>query len=390
MTTYRRVASACLLTHIPGFGNKTIRKLTEYAGGEEEVLKLTKQEAQALLKPRQLEAFLLWQKRNPEEILEAVQQRGISFVPWFLEDYPYRLLAIPDSPYGLYQCGKVEKMPKSLVAVIGARECSAYGAYMAKHIGTKLAECGIGVVSGLARGIDGISQQAAASQSGYTIGVLGCGVDVCYPASNRSLYEQCKREGLLVSEYVPGAKPEAWHFPPRNRIISGLADAVIVVEAREKSGTFITVDMALEQGKDIFALPGRLTDPLSRGCNRLIGQGAQVFTSLEEMLENLPALAGSGDRERKMVIGERKCRDSLAEEKTQNAEAEEEKLGKLATMVFLACDFYPKSVQEVWEAVKMQENGQSILLKEVSEKLLELELAGKILEKGWGYYYKKA
>mgnify|MGYP002235004613 CR=1 FL=1 len=178
--------------------------------------------------------------------------------------------------------GKLPDENEPAVAVIGARECSEYGRYVAEELGQYLGRAGIQVISGMARGIDGISQQAALSAGGTSYGVLGCGVDICYPAQNRRLYEELLEKGGLLSTYAPGTKPLPQYFPPRNRIVSGLSDALIVIEARQKSGTLITVDMALEQGRDVYVVPGRLTDRLSDGCNHLADAGSgSVFISGE-------------------------------------------------------------------------------------------------------------
>ena len=210
--------------------------------------------------------------------------RGVSFVSVGEEDYPKRLLNVPDAPFALYYVGKLPRNEETTVAVIGARNCSAYGKAMARQFGEALAREGVQIISGMARGIDGIGQQAALDAGGYSLGVLGCGVDICYPPENRALYEQLIERGGICSEYPLGTEPRAVLFPPRNRIISGLCDAVLVIEAKERSGTLITVDMALEQGREVYALPGRTTDPLSRGCNRLIRQGASPALSPQEML----------------------------------------------------------------------------------------------------------
>ena len=218
---------------------------------------------------------------------EHLQQSGIRLAVEGDGEYPQRLCKIPDAPYALYYAGALPDQQQKTVAVIGARDCSEYGRYMAKRFGAALAQAGINVISGMARGIDGISQQAALQAGGYSLAVLGCGVDVCYPSEHHNLYDILIEKGGVCSEYPPGTEPKPMLFPPRNRIISGLADAVLVIEAREKSGTLITVDMALEQGREVYALPGRATDPLSRGCNRLIKQGAGLVESPEELLENL-------------------------------------------------------------------------------------------------------
>lgn len=219
-------------------------------------------------------------------------EAGIRMVERGERDYPARLLEIPDPPERLYVLGKLpeEKVPS--VAIIGARECSEYGNYVAARLGECMGRNGIQVVSGMARGIDGIGQTAALDAGGSSFAVLGSGVDVCYPARNRRLYERLRERGGVLSEYPPGTPALSRNFPPRNRIVSGLADAVVVVEAREKSGTLITVDMALEQGKEVYAVPGRVTDALSSGCNRLVKLGAAVLLDPEELAEELRGICG--------------------------------------------------------------------------------------------------
>lgn len=225
-------------------------------------------------------------------------------------EYPERLREIPRPPKGLYILGELpdERMPT--VAVIGARDCSEYGRHVASVLGAALGRSGVQVVSGMARGIDGIGQEAALDAGGKAYAVLGSGVDVCYPAQNRPLYEKLRTGGGILSEYPPGTPPLPGYFPARNRIVSGLADAVVVVEAREKSGTLITVDMALEQGREVYVVPGRVTDPLSKGCNRLMKLGAGILLNTEELVEEvrgicarrLPSVgapeAGGGDEKR--------------------------------------------------------------------------------------------
>ena len=219
-------------------------------------------------------------------------EAGIHMVERGERDYPARLLEIPDPPERLYVLGRLpeEKVPS--VAIIGARECSEYGSYVAARLGECMGRNGIQVISGMARGIDGIGQTAALDVGGSSFAVLGSGVDVCYPARNRRLYERLRERGGVLSEYPPGTPALSRNFPPRNRIVSGLADAVVVVEAREKSGTLITVDMALEQGKEVYAVPGRVTDALSSGCNRLVKLGAAVLLDPEELAEELRGICG--------------------------------------------------------------------------------------------------
>ena len=236
-------------------------------------------------KAEQIEAFAANYDVKAE--YEKLIARGISFAVAGEEGYPKKLADIPDAPCAIYYVGKLPGDEEKAIAVIGARNCSEYGKAMARQFGEILAEAGIQIVSGMARGIDGIGQQAALDAGGYSMGVLGCGIDICYPPENRQLYERLIAEGGICSEYPPGIGPRAELFPPRNRIISGLCDGVLVIEAKERSGTLITVDMALEQGREVYALPGRATDPLSMGCNRLIRQGAERVVSPQEMLREL-------------------------------------------------------------------------------------------------------
>lgn len=240
------------------------------------------------------------------------------------EEYPRRLREIPNPPKKLYVLGRLPEEQLPAVAVIGARECSEYGKYVAAELGGALGRSGIQVISGMARGVDGISQEAALDAGGSSFAVLGCGVDTCYPAGNRRLYEKLRLGGGILSEYPPGTPPLPGHFPPRNRIVSGLSDVVVVVEAREKSGTLITVDMALEQGREVYVAPGRVTDPLSSGCNRLLKQGAGILLEPGEFIEELQELCerkGLGNGLRWSVERQR------TDVERQKTDAEEQKTG---------------------------------------------------------------
>lgn len=212
--------------------------------------------------------------RNAEWVrreYESLVAKQIAFTYPGRADYPVRLGMIYDAPHILYYKGHLPDAAPS-VAIIGARACSAYGRQIAEMFGRELARAGVQVVSGLATGIDTFGQRASAEAGGRTFAVLGSGVDVCYPRSNIGLYADTMIHGGILSEYPPGTKPSAGNFPVRNRIISALADVVVVVEARRRSGTLITVDAALEQNKDIMAVPGRVGDVLSEGCNYLLKQ----------------------------------------------------------------------------------------------------------------------
>ena len=232
-----------------------------------------------------LQVLLQERKQEPERIEEELKKAGVRFVAALEERFPQKLKEIPDPPFGIYYKGRMPEENEPAAAIIGARLASGYGREQARRFGRRIGARGIAVISGMARGIDGIAQKAALDAGGKSYAVLGCGVDICYPEENRDLYEQLLQEGGVLSEYPPGTFPDARLFPPRNRIISGLSDLVLVIEARKKSGTLITVDMALEQGREVYALPGRVSDALSDGCNRLIRQGAGPATCPQDILE---------------------------------------------------------------------------------------------------------
>lgn len=224
--------------------------------------------------------------------LELMEQ-GIGFVCMGQEEFPEKLKHIPDPPYALYYIGKLPEYEQKSVAIVGARARSAYGSEMTRILAKALSDRGIQVISGMAKGIDADAHKGALDGCGETYAVLGCGADVCYPSGHRYLYDEIIKRGGIISEYPPATEPRPWQFPARNRIISGLSDCVVVMEAKEKSGSLITADCAMEQGRDVYALPGRTTDPLSRGCNRLIRQGAGIFCSVEDFLSELDIMTES-------------------------------------------------------------------------------------------------
>jgi DNA processing protein len=200
--------------------------------------------------------------------------------------FPPLLRAIYDPPRRLYvRGGDEDVLARPAVAVVGARACSAYGAQVARRLGRELAVGGLVVVSGLARGIDGEAHRGALEAGGLTLAVLGCGIDRDYPAAHAELARRIRERGLVVSEYEPGVEPAPWRFPARNRIIAGLCEATAVVEARERSGALITADLALEEGRDVFAVPGEITSALSVGTNALLKLGAAPCTSAQDVLE---------------------------------------------------------------------------------------------------------
>ena len=217
-----------------------------------------------------------------------VEAAGIRLLTWQMPEYPSYLKETPTPPPLIYVAGEIREVDQFAVAVVGTRRLTSYGRQVTKDLVTGLVHNGVTVVSGLARGIDAVAHKTAVSLDGRTIGVLGSGLDCIYPTEHRSLAKEIVAgKGALISEYGLGVRPEAKNFPPRNRIISGLSLGVIVVEAGERSGALITTNFALEQDRDVFAVPGNVNSPVSMGPNRLIQQGAKLVTGVDDVLEEL-------------------------------------------------------------------------------------------------------
>ena len=284
----REKVYACWLCNFPDMGSGKRHKLSELCGGPEGIYFAGKEKWAQVLSEKQVKSLSEYTASwKPEAEYRNMKERGIWLLNSWDRDYPKCLAEMPDKPYGLFVKGKLPGEGVPTVAIIGARDCSEYGGFVARELGAFLGRNGIPVISGMARGIDGIAQEAAMNEGGKSVAILGSGVDVCYPPRNRKIYERLVQGGAVISEYPLGTGALAMNFPVRNRIVSGLADAVVVVEARVKSGTLITVDMALEQGREVYVVPGRITDRLSDGCNRLVKQGAALMLSPEEFLEEL-------------------------------------------------------------------------------------------------------
>lgn len=303
-------------------------------------------------------------ERNLQEKFDYLINEGIRFLPYFDREYPEKLRSIAGPPYALYVKGKLPDENTLSVAIVGARRCTSYGESMALEYGSVLASAGVQIISGMARGIDGAAQRGALNGGGSTYGILGCGVDICYPRDNIGLYMDMQAAGGVLSEQCPGEPPLPAYFPQRNRIISALSDIVIVVEAREKSGSLITADMALEQGKDIYALPGPVTSPLSQGCHQLIRQGAGILISPEDLLRELE-IGGS--------------RTHLEPE--QNSDKNKKVLETAENLVYSCLGFFPKSMSQLLSESKVSS-------KELIRALASLEIEGRIKEVSKNYYIK--
>lgn len=275
------------LATLPGLGTRTRLQLLEHFDSPEDIYYAD--EGELLLTPdiTKAQAALLADKslERTEQVLADCARDGQFILTMGDSLYPNRLRTIFDPPILLYGKGALPMFDDEVaVTVVGTRSCTPYGVRAASQLGYELARQGGLVISGLAKGIDGAAHQGALRAGGFTAAVLGGGVDVIYPPENRRLYEDIAATGVLLSEYPPGTEPRGGHFPVRNRIISGLSLAVVVVEAPEKSGALITANTALEQGRDVFAVPGPINAASSRGCNQLIRDGAGLVMEAWDVL----------------------------------------------------------------------------------------------------------
>lgn len=350
---------ACWLDTIYWISSQSKYRLLEAAEGIQEIYHMPEQQVQAVMGKRGCERFMQHRERfEPEAVWNYLARQGISYTYCQAADFPKRLREIPDPPFGLFYKGRLPSDTMPAVAVIGARKCSEYGRCMAEQFAAGFAARGINVISGMAMGIDGISQSAALKAGGSSYAVLGGGVDIVYPRTNETLYAQLVRQGGVLSEYPPRLAPRPSLFPPRNRIISALSDVVLVVEAREKSGTLITVDMALEQGREVYTIPGRCTDSLSMGCNRLLRQGAMVATAPEDIIE---------DQRWESLLT--KTPDNKAP-----AKASAVKLSPAAQEVYSALDMLPSTQDEI--VTKLRAQKSICTIPQICQGLVELELKG--------------
>jgi DNA processing protein len=240
-----------------------------------------------LVRPPRGERWRAFERRfDKRAYLERLATGGYRFLSRSSPDFPPLLSAIHDPPAGLFLRGAAEPeiLARPAVAIVGARASSGYGSSVARGLGRELAAAGLVVVSGLARGIDAEAHRGALEAAGTTVAVLGCGIDRDYPAAHAELARRVAEAGLIVSEYAPGVEPAPWRFPARNRIVAGLCAATVVVEARERSGALITTDLATEEGREVFAVPGEITSALSAGTNALLKLGAAPLTGAADVL----------------------------------------------------------------------------------------------------------
>ncbi|MEO0295647.1 MAG: DNA-processing protein DprA [candidate division WOR-3 bacterium] len=292
--------------------------------------------------------------KKAKEIIKDCERSGIKILTIFDNQYPEELKRCPLPPLVIYMKGKISTLKKRKIGIIGTRKPTKYGREVALEFSKKLSEKGVVIVSGGARGIDTIAHLGAIEAGGETICIFGSGLNVFYPPENIKIFKKIEENGSLISEYPPDTKPFAYNFPMRNRIIAALSEALLIVEAGEKSGTFITVKWALDMGKEIFAIPGEIYSPKSRGPNFLIKQGAILVTDPSEILEYLGIEEKSEKEEIKLEGKEKKIFEFLKEN------------GR-------------KSIDEIREKIKI-ETGELISI------LINLEIKGIIRNEGSGFY----
>jgi DNA processing protein len=279
-----------------GLGRRTLRSIYEEWGSFRVVAEQLPDLAARFAWPEHVTNLLaarlseLNMRREKEERLKA----GVEFVCLFDEEYPAALREIPDAPLLLFYRGELGLLKRPAIGVVGSRKPTPYGRAACAHLVKQLSEAGFVIVSGLAYGIDAEAHRSCLRAGGRTVGVLGCGIDQIYPPSNRKLFEEIGNSGLLLSEHPPGAPPLPGLFPERNRIISGLSLGVLVVEAAARSGSLITADCALEQGREVFAVPGPIFSEVSVGPHNLIKQGAKLVTNSSDMIEEFAHLLPAG------------------------------------------------------------------------------------------------
>lgn len=338
---------------LPGGGRKAWQ-LIEYFGSPKEAWLASEADLSAVpfLGPEKARALVNKRNNLPlERIIDYLNNIKCSFFTIDDDNYPSMLKNIYDPPPAIFVKGKLPEHDKVNVAIVGSRVATHYGIAAAEVFAKELAELGLVIVSGMARGIDTAAHRGALQVKGQTIAVLGCGPDVVYPRENKRLMFEIIENGAIITEFPPGTQPLPWHFPCRNRIISGLCHGVVVVEADERSGALITADCALEQGREVFALPGNVTSKKSTGTNKLIRQGAQLVTGTAEILEGL----GLGQLS---ISNAPKDAHSLG-------------LGKLEMLLWSVLSDQPLSFEQVIEKT-------GLLPQEVAATLTVLEIKGLI------------
>ena len=318
-----------------------------------------------------------------KELRDMLLRMNVDIVYPGHELYPEKLMNLYDYPNILYVKGILSKklnINNMNIGIVGARTSDVYGREFARMFARELAKAGINIISGLALGIDGMSHRGALEGNGYTVGVLGCGIDIIYPKENYDVYLEMSKKGAIISEYAPGTPPNAGQFPVRNRIISGLSDGLLVVEARKKSGSLITADLALEQGKQIYAVPGRITDKNCEGTNNLIKMGAMCVTSPEDIINDLKGLLyqekkGENIEDENFYSNAKSDDDLVILKKTINKNS----LAPAEKMLYSCLSLEPTYIDDIIDKLKMG-------VSETINLLYNMEEKGLIKQSYKGYY----
>jgi DNA processing protein len=294
------------LNLVKGIGAARFKTLVDYFGSPQAAWEAPAAALYATELPKAVieELVAVRDRTDLDAIFDQYASEGITLLTPNDEGYPQRLKKIDLPPPVLWVLGEITPQDDWVVAIVGTRRTSHYWEQAAEEFASFLAHNGVTVVSGLARGIDSIAHRAALDAGGRSIAVLGSGVDRVYPAENRRLAAQKREQGAVISDYAPGTPPDGVNFPPRNRIIAGLSIAVIVVEAGQRSGATITANFALEQGREVFALPGNIYSPQSKGTNKLIQDGAHPLLAPEDLLEALNLTMVTEHQSARMVLPE--------------------------------------------------------------------------------------
>ncbi len=339
-------------------------------GGPENLLKAAQngQENELLatsgITPKTIERLQEAAKRDIIKAQKAMRDFGIRLLLRESPDYPAALAGLPDPPPYLFVRGTIEERDRAAVAIVGTRHATEYGKGIATKLGSDLAQRGVTVVSGLARGVDTQAHKGAVDAGGRTFAVCGCGLDVAYPSENRALMEQIENAGACISEFAPTVHPESWHFPARNRIISGLSVGVVVVEAAERSGALITADFALEQGREVFAVPGNIHKAQSKGAHALIKAGATLVDSVDDIITSLNSRALPFEDLR---VAQKARQDDVAAAPPKSGLRHD--LSAAENRVYLVLDVEPRHVDDIAAAANMGAG-------EVNATLVMLELKG--------------
>ncbi|MEQ5835944.1 DNA-processing protein DprA [Marinobacter sp. NFXS9] len=360
-----------LLAHLPGLGERRWQAILDHLPDPSELLTLDPASLRTIgLPPLARAGVLAWQQGDPDHpamqdaqaCWHRLKDQAIQVIHWGQPNYPSALRQIHGAPPVLYLKGQRDLLSRPQIAIVGSRNATRSGLDHARQFARALAERGFVVTSGMALGIDGAAHQGALDVGGTTLAVLGTGVDVVYPAAHRGLAAAIPENGALLSEFPPGTRARAGHFPRRNRIISGMAQGTLVVEAGLRSGSLITARLALEQGREIFAIPGSIHNPLARGCHQLIRQGATLVESVQDIEEQLAAWGPPAP----------------APAPSEDEPVVPEHLGAEAQAVFRALAFDPCSTDDLCDRTGLSADA-------LLQAILMLEMDGLVLTVPGGY-----